>query len=103
MPPLHLSHIFLPSLLALIPYPRKTKNFHVYEHIGIYAYRKDFLLKIIQLPPTPLEKTESLEQLRVLENGYKIKVITTKRYTGLSVDTKEDLEKVKAIIAHENQ
>lgn len=85
---------------SLIPYPRKTEDFHVYEHIGIYAYRKNFLLKFIQLPPTPLEKTESLEQLRALENGYKIKVIITKKYTGLSVDTREDLEKVKAILAH---
>jgi len=83
---------------SLIPYPRKTENFHVYEHIGIYAYRKDFLLKFIQLPPTPLERTESLEQLRALENGHKIKVIITEKYTGLSVDTREDLEKVKAIL-----
>lgn len=83
---------------SLIPYPRRTENFHVYEHIGIYAYRKNFLLKYIQLPSTSLEKTESLEQLRALENGYKIKVIVTEEYTGLSVDTKEDLEKVKAFL-----
>lgn len=85
---------------SLIPYPRKTENLHAYEHIGIYAYRKNFLLDFIQLPPTPLEKTESLEQLRALENGYKIKVIITKKYTGLSVDTREDLEEVKAIVVH---
>jgi len=85
---------------SLIPYPRKTENLHAYEHIGIYAYRKNFLLDFIQLPPTPLEQTESLEQLRALENGYKIKVIITKKYTGLSVDTREDLEEVKAIVVH---
>lgn len=85
---------------SLIPYPRKTENLHAYEHIGIYAYRKNFLLDFIQLPPTPLEKTESLEQLRALENGYKIKVIITKKYTGLSVDTREDLAEVKAIVVH---
>ena len=87
---------------SLIPYPRKMENFHVYEHIGIYAYRKNFLLKYIQLPSTILEKTESLEQLRALENGYKIKVIITKKYTGLSVDTKEDLEKVKAFLRQDS-
>lgn len=87
---------------SLIPYPRKMENFHVYEHIGIYAYRKNFLLKYIQLPSTILEKTESLEQLRALENGYKIKVIVTKKYTGLSIDTKEDLEKARVFLRQDS-
>ena len=81
---------------SLIPYPRNKIDFHVYEHIGLYAYRKDFLLKFTKLSPTPLEKIESLEQLRVLENGFKIKVILTeKEYIPLSVDTQEDLEKAR--------
>ena len=81
---------------SLIPYPRNKINYHVYEHIGLYAYRKGFLLKLTKLPTTPLEKIESLEQLRVLENGYKIKVILTKKdYIPLSVDTQDDLEKAR--------
>jgi len=83
---------------SLIPYPRKKAGCPVYEHIGIYAYRKDFLLEYNRLPPTLLEKTESLEQLRALEYGYKIKVIVTKKHTGPGVDTTEDLEKVKALL-----
>lgn len=84
---------------SLIPYPRKTEHFAVYEHIGIYAYRKDFLMRYITLPDTPLSHTESLEQLRVLENGYRIKVVSTRfAYNALSVDTQEDLDTVIAIL-----
>lgn len=80
---------------SLIPYPRKKDTFAAYEHIGIYAYRKDFLMKYITLPNTPLQETESLEQLKVLENGYPIQVVPTKfNYNALSVDTEEDLNMV---------
>ena len=79
---------------SLIPYPREDTGVVVYKHIGIYGYRRDFLLQYAKMQPTPLEQTESLEQLRALENGYKIKVIATdKHFVG--VDTKEDLEEVK--------
>jgi 3-deoxy-manno-octulosonate cytidylyltransferase (CMP-KDO synthetase) len=61
-----------------------------FKHIGLYVYRKDFLKKIVSLDPSPLEKQERLEQLRVLENGYKIKLVTTK-YDSIGVDTPEDL------------
>lgn len=64
-----------------------------YKHIGIYAYRKSFLLKFIRLPARNLEECEKLEQLRALENGYQIMVVETK-YASLSVDTKEDLQKI---------
>lgn len=81
---------------SLIPYPRHRDMLHAYEHIGLYAYRRDFLMKLSSLKPTPLEKTESLEQLRALENGYKIKVVLTKHeYVALSVDTPEDLERAR--------
>ncbi len=81
---------------SLIPYPRENTGVTVYKHIGIYGYRRDFLLQYAKMEPTPLEKTESLEQLRALENGYKIKVIATdKHFVG--VDTKEDLQKVNKI------
>lgn len=84
---------------SLIPYPRHTDHFTVFEHIGIYAYRKDFLMRYITLEDTPLALTESLEQLRVLEHGYRIKVVKTHfAYDALSVDTQEDLDRVRAII-----
>ena len=65
-----------------------------FKHIGIYIYRKDFLMKLVKLAPSPLEKKERLEQLRVLENGYRIKLISTD-YDAPGVDTPADLEKVR--------
>ena len=89
---------------SLIPFSRDKDSVDVYEHVGLYVYRKDFLLEISKLPQTVLEKTEMLEQLRVLEKGYKIKVIETKsdRNSGISVDTPEDLVKVESIIKKMN-
>lgn len=86
---------------ALIPFIPQPYTSYVYKHIGLYVYRKDFLLKLVQLPPTTLEQAEKLEQLRVLENGYKIKVVKT-NYTSIGVDTQEDLEKVSKILARGN-
>ena len=85
---------------SLIPYPRYDENLHVYEHVGLYVYRKDFLLKISKMPQGYLEKIESLEQLRVMERGYKILVVETKtaRTAGISVDTPEDLKKVERVL-----
>lgn len=68
-----------------------------YKHIGIYAYTKDFLLTFKGLKSSRLEEAESLEQLRALEHGYPIKVLETK-HTTISVDTKEDLQKVIKIL-----
>ncbi len=83
---------------ALIPYPRKEENLRVFEHIGLYAFRKAFLLTYARLEPTPLETLESLEQLRALEHGYRIKVVeTTQDYIPLSVDTPEDLERARLL------
>lgn len=83
---------------SLLPYPRvRPENFNVYKHIGIYAYRRDFLLTYAALAPTPLEKAESLEQLRALEHGYRIKVLETS-FKPVGVDTPEDLEKVRTIL-----
>ena len=84
---------------SLIPYPRNREQFAVYEHIGIYVYSKAFLLLYKDLPETPLSYTESLEQLKAMENGYRIKVVTTKHpYNALSVDTIEDLHEVERIM-----
>jgi 3-deoxy-manno-octulosonate cytidylyltransferase (CMP-KDO synthetase) len=68
-----------------------------YKHIGIYAYTKDFLFTFTNMPVSKLETTEKLEQLRVLENGYRIKVVET-AYDTISVDTAEDLTKVRNIL-----
>jgi 3-deoxy-manno-octulosonate cytidylyltransferase (CMP-KDO synthetase) len=70
------------------PLPRK-----VFKHIGIYVFRRKFLLNFSKMKPTPLEKLEKLEQLRALENGYRIK-ITPVNYEPICVDTPEDLQKV---------
>jgi 3-deoxy-manno-octulosonate cytidylyltransferase (CMP-KDO synthetase) len=64
-----------------------------YKHIGLYVYRRDFLLQFSQMSPTYLELSEKLEQLRVLENGYRIKVIETS-HESIGVDTPADLEAV---------
>jgi 3-deoxy-manno-octulosonate cytidylyltransferase (CMP-KDO synthetase) len=69
------------------------KNFTFYKHIGIYAYRTSILNEITRLKPSSLELAESLEQLRWLENGYKIKVELTD-FESVAVDTPEDLEKL---------
>jgi 3-deoxy-manno-octulosonate cytidylyltransferase (CMP-KDO synthetase) len=86
---------------SLIPYPRtRTDEFAVFEHIGLYAYTRDCLMTLAQLAPTRLEKIEGLEQLRALENGIPIQVVET-RCTGplVSVDTEQDLERVRQIFA----
>lgn len=64
-----------------------------YRHVGMYAYRSDILEKITALPVSSLEKAESLEQLRWVENGYKIKCVVTK-YESHCVDTPEDLANI---------
>jgi 3-deoxy-manno-octulosonate cytidylyltransferase (CMP-KDO synthetase) len=86
---------------SLLPYPRnRTANFRVFEHIGLYAYRRGCLERLSKLPPTPLEQIEGLEQLRALENGIAIQVVETKSVRELvSVDTPQDLEKVRGILA----
>ncbi|NOY59465.1 MAG: 3-deoxy-manno-octulosonate cytidylyltransferase [Calditrichaeota bacterium] len=85
---------------SLIPFPRDKKNNTVFEHVGLYVYRRNFLLKISKMQPSSLERMEMLEQLRVLENGYKILVVETKsdRAAGVSVDTPEDLANVEKMI-----
>lgn len=72
-----------------IPYYRTEYRPPVYNHMGVYAFRRDFLKVYQSLAPTPLEQTESLEQLRVLENGYKIRVCLTEEST-LEINTPEE-------------
>jgi 3-deoxy-manno-octulosonate cytidylyltransferase (CMP-KDO synthetase) len=65
-----------------------------FKHTGLYVYRKDFLLRYPDLPVGPLEQAERLEQLRALENGFKIRVVETE-YESFGVDTPEDLERAR--------
>ena len=67
------------------------------KHVGLYVYRRDFLVRLAGMPPTPLEESEQLEQLRALEYGYRIKVIETS-HNSIGVDTPEDLEQVRQIM-----
>jgi 3-deoxy-manno-octulosonate cytidylyltransferase (CMP-KDO synthetase) len=71
-----------------------------YAHIGIYAYRRPFLLTYAGLQPTPLELMESLEQLRALEHGYRIRTVET-RHESIGVDTPEDLDRVRRLVTAE--
>jgi len=84
-----------------IPYVRNEdltpKERIIYKHIGIYAYTKDFLFMLTNMPSSRLEKIEKLEQLRALENGHRIKVLETK-FDTIGVDTPQDLERVRNLI-----
>jgi 3-deoxy-manno-octulosonate cytidylyltransferase (CMP-KDO synthetase) len=85
---------------APIPYIRDPRGGWppIYRHIGLYAYRRSALLVLASLEPTPLERAESLEQLRALEHGIRIKAIETE-YESFGVDTPEDLEQVRRLLA----
>jgi 3-deoxy-manno-octulosonate cytidylyltransferase (CMP-KDO synthetase) len=79
-----------------IPFVR-AEAVRAFAHVGVYAYRKPFLAKVAGLASTPLERAESLEQLRVLEHGYRIRVIESS-YRSIGVDTPEDLERAEKVI-----
>lgn len=81
-----------------IPYPREGEPV-CYRHAGIYGYRVSFLRKYARLKPAPLEKAESLEQLRALWHGYRIAVSVSKAEIPPGVDTPEDLEAVRRILS----
>ncbi len=80
-----------------IPFNRDNTEVIYFKHIGVYAFRKRTLLQFVKLPISNLENIEKLEQLRLLENGIKIRMIVTD-YTGLGIDTPDDLEKAKEIL-----
>jgi 3-deoxy-manno-octulosonate cytidylyltransferase (CMP-KDO synthetase) len=82
---------------APIPYPRGEGGAVPLKHVGIYGYQRDALLRLAGLAPTPLERGESLEQLRALENGIPIRVLIVDR-ASIGVDTAEDLERVEKIL-----
>lgn len=83
---------------SVIPYPRNKEARSIYyEHIGIYAFRKETLLRFTQLPITPLEDAEKIECLRYLENSIPMKMVVTD-YMGVEIDTPEDLQKAAKLL-----
>lgn len=81
---------------APIPHDRAGRGPTRYAHLGLYGYRRDTLLALARLKPTPLEQAESLEQLRALENGIRIQCELT-QYASIGVDTPDDLRRVEAL------
>jgi 3-deoxy-manno-octulosonate cytidylyltransferase (CMP-KDO synthetase) len=81
---------------APLPFFQQSVSIPTYRHIGIYGFSRQFLETFVNLPVGPLERAESLEQLRALEAGYRIKVLLTE-YEGIGVDTENDLKKVRDI------
>ncbi|MCI9259584.1 MAG: 3-deoxy-manno-octulosonate cytidylyltransferase [Romboutsia sp.] len=83
---------------STIPYNRDGKDdIKYFKHIGVYGYKKDFLMKFSNLKKSNLEELEQLEQLRVIENGYKIRVIETE-YESIGVDLPEHIDKVESLL-----
>jgi len=83
---------------SVIPYPRNRESAIVYyEHIGVYAFRKEALIRFTQWPMSPLEAAEKIECLRYLENGVPIRMAVTE-YMGVEIDTPEDLERAARLL-----
>ena len=86
---------------SVIPFPRETSLEHLYyKHIGVYAFRKEALVKFANLEMTPLEISEKIEAIRYLEHGMKIKMIETD-FIGVGIDVPEDLEKAREILSRD--
>ncbi|OGS27726.1 MAG: hypothetical protein A2297_00275 [Elusimicrobia bacterium RIFOXYB2_FULL_48_7] len=94
---LYFSRSVIPNTSRAARNQRGENN--LYKHIGLYVYRKDFLNRFVKLSQTPLEKSEKLEQLRILENGYKIRVVVVKTEGGaVAVDVPGDVKKAERLI-----
>jgi 3-deoxy-manno-octulosonate cytidylyltransferase (CMP-KDO synthetase) len=83
---------------AIKPAPEQIAMFPFLKHLGIYGYRRESLLRLVQIPISPLENAEKLEQLRALENGIPIAVVTVD-YESVSVDVPADVERVERLLA----
>lgn len=89
---------------SLIPGNKSGKvlpNVNYYQHVGIYAFRRDFLLEYAKMAPTPLQQSEDLEQLKILENGYRIKVAVIDS-VSIGVDHQEDIKKVELLLCKQS-
>jgi 3-deoxy-manno-octulosonate cytidylyltransferase (CMP-KDO synthetase) len=89
---------------APIPHARGDAGEAVcWQHVGLYAYRRAFLERFVSLPPSPLERTEALEQLRALEHGYRIRVAVVEGWRSVPVDVPGDVAKVEEILARKGR
>jgi 3-deoxy-manno-octulosonate cytidylyltransferase (CMP-KDO synthetase) len=95
---LYFSRSIIPFYRDIATKDRWIKEQDYFQHIGLYIYRREFLLKFVALPASKLEKIEQLEQLRILENGYKIKAAVTEM-SSIGVDVPEDIERVEAYLS----
>lgn len=84
---------------APIPHARDGAAPPLWQHVGLYAYRREFLQRYVTLPQTPLERAEALEQLRALEHGFRIRVAVVEGWRSVPVDVPEDVAKVEEILA----
>jgi 3-deoxy-manno-octulosonate cytidylyltransferase (CMP-KDO synthetase) len=84
---------------APIPWQRAPGGAEGYRHLGVYAYRREALLRLAALPPAPLEVAEGLEQLRALYHGIGIAVRVVEDTEAVAVDTPADLERVRELLA----
>jgi len=84
---------------SAIPFARDGARPRYWQHVGLYAYRRDFLLRFPMLAPTPAELAEGLEQLRALEHGFAIRCAVIEGWTSAPVDVPEDVARVEARIA----
>lgn len=84
---------------APIPYRRNDTGLAPLQHVGLYVYRRDFLLEIVRVPRSPAERTEELEQLRALENGHRIRAAEIEGWRSVPVDVPEDVPAVEAALA----
>lgn len=87
---------------SLIPGSKSELSGQYFKHIGIYAFKRDFIYKYASLPATPLQTTEDLEQLKVLEHGYKIKTVLVNS-VSVGVDIPEDIQKVERMLCNQNK
>ncbi|MFO0688396.1 MAG: 3-deoxy-manno-octulosonate cytidylyltransferase [Myxococcota bacterium] len=88
---------------AAIPFRRKDTGALPLQHVGLYVYRKDFLLEFVTWPRTPAEMAEELEQLRALENGHRIRVAAIEGWTSVPVDVPADVARVEAALRRANE
>ena len=82
-----------------IPHRRDGGDAELWQHVGLYAYRREFLARYVALAPTPLERAEQLEQLRALEHGHRIRTAIVEGWRSVPVDVPADVARVEAILA----
>jgi len=93
------NHYALYFSRSAIPYPRGSSEGPApWQHIGLYAYRREFLLEFVRLPRTPAEESEELEQLRALEHGHRIRAAVIESWQSIGVDVPEDVKRVEKLL-----